>query len=145
MPPLATPMGPELHVSNENFAHSFFYVISGIYVYFTKSGISNTTRTWNLTKKSAGHKSKCFCKQHKILIYSNKNQCKWKLLNFLGVSDSFNELLVDILVGLDTTIMFLLQVVTKLWPNFIICKFRPRVKFWESRWTPKHQPLVKKI
>jgi len=41
--------------------------------------------------------------------------------------------------------MFLLQVVTKLWPNFIICKFRPRVKLWESRCTPRHQPIAKKF
>jgi len=32
---------------------------------------------------------------------------------------------------LDTKIMFLLQVVAKLWPNFIICNFFPKVKLWE--------------
>jgi len=44
-----------------------------------------------------------FVKKHKILIYFSKTQCKWKLLNFLGFSDSFNELLVGLymLVGLD--------------------------------------------
>jgi len=59
------------------------------------------------------------------MIYSNKNKCIWELLKFLGVSDSFKEQLVCILVGLDTKIMFLLQVVPKLRQNFIICMFCP--------------------
>jgi len=43
--PLATPMGPALLAFHENFAHSaIFYIVSRIHVYFTKSGISNTTR-----------------------------------------------------------------------------------------------------
>jgi len=43
--PLDTPMGPALLVFHEKFAHSaIFYDILQIYVYFTKSGISNTTR-----------------------------------------------------------------------------------------------------
>ena len=43
--PLDTPMGPALLVFHEKFAHSpIFYAILQIYVYFTKSGISNTTR-----------------------------------------------------------------------------------------------------
>jgi len=41
--------------------------------------------------------------------------------------------------------MFLLQVVTKLWPNFIIWKFRPWVKLRQSWCTPKHQPITKKF
>jgi len=60
--PLATPMGLALLVFHENFAHSaIFYKISWIHVYFTKSGISNTTRAWNLTnKKSTEYKFKTF-------------------------------------------------------------------------------------
>jgi len=37
--------------------------------------------------------------------------------------------MVCILVGLDTKIMFLFQVVTKLWQNIIICKFVPGSNF----------------
>jgi len=47
--------------------------------------------------------------------------------------------------GLDTKIMFLLQIVTNLWPNFIICNFFPQIKLWELRCTPKHQPIAKKL
>jgi len=32
-----------------------------------------------------------FCEKHTILIYSNKNQCKWKCVNLSGLYDSFNE------------------------------------------------------
>jgi len=43
---VATPTSPAQLVFHEKFAHSaIFFVISQIYVYFTKSGISNTTRT----------------------------------------------------------------------------------------------------
>jgi len=62
------PLGPPGYtygsctVFHENFAHSaIFYVISRIYVYFTKKGISNTTWARNLTKKSTEYKFKRFC------------------------------------------------------------------------------------
>jgi len=60
--PLVTPTGPALLVFHVNCAHSvIFYRISQIHVYFTKSGISNTTRAWNVTnKKSTEYKFKTF-------------------------------------------------------------------------------------
>jgi len=43
----------------------------------------------------------------------------------MDIQDLFTHHSESILVGLDTKIMFLIQVVTKLWPNFNICKFFP--------------------
>ena len=77
-----------------------FYIILRKQVYFTKSGVNNTTRAWNFpTRRVQNTSVKHFYKKHKILIYFSKNQTKWKLLNHLGLSDIFNEYLVCIWEG----------------------------------------------
>jgi len=80
-----------------------------------------------------------------FFIYFSKNHCKWKLLNLLRLSDSFNGSWYCILAGLDTKIMVLLQVVARFGKISIFANSAPRVKLWESRCTPEQQPIAKKF
>jgi len=47
--------------------------------------------------------------------------------------------------GLDTKIMFLLKKLLSYVQISLFASFAPRVKLWEFRCTPKHQPIVKKF